>query len=265
MPLRLWAAIASAVGLRPTHVNKIVCRSRRSQLHVLAAPQDADVGALLQQRTLLRQRKAFAEADALLDRAKQFGAIVRDHANGTSTYTLRRRATDAPSVLSLAKAARDYAVRGDLSDSDVAEYVAARAEEAREALAEPDAAPGRQASDAAFAFAEIYSDPPLMDDLGFTGEFADDKLCPQHSGKYCTSNVRSAAIGRAVYGANASLVEAAMTGPGSVDDMTAQPFRAPGTAFRTSYLVSARTSAGCTGCTRAHKKKLLAFLSCRAD
>ena len=157
MPQRFWAAIlATAVGLVPTHVNKIVCRSRRLQLPVhqpIAAPQDEDVAALLQQRTLLRQQKAFAEADELLDRAKQFGAIVRDHANGTSTYTLRRRAVDAPSVLSLAKAARDYAVRGDLSDSDVAEYVAARAEEAREALAEPDAAPGRQASDAAFAFA----------------------------------------------------------------------------------------------------------------
>ena len=48
---------------------------------------------------------------------------------------------------------QDQAIRGDLSDSDVAEYVTARAEEAREALAEPDAAPGRQASDAAFAFA----------------------------------------------------------------------------------------------------------------
>ncbi len=98
MPLRFWAAIvATAVGLRPTRVKKIVCRSRRSQLHVLvAAPQDEDVAALLQQRTLLRQQKAFAEADELLDRAKQYGAIVRDHANGTSTYTLRRRATDAP-------------------------------------------------------------------------------------------------------------------------------------------------------------------------
>ena len=110
MPRRFWAAIlATAVGLRPIHVNKIVCRSLRSQLHVLAAPQDEDVTALLQRRTLLRQQKAFAEADELLDRAKQAGAIVRDHANGTSTYTLRRRATDAPSVLSLAKAARDYA------------------------------------------------------------------------------------------------------------------------------------------------------------
>ena len=80
--------------------------------------QNIDIKALLQQRTLLRQQKAFAEADELLDRAKQFGAIVRDHANGTSTYTLRRRAVDAPSVLSLAKAARDHAARGDLSDGD---------------------------------------------------------------------------------------------------------------------------------------------------
>ena len=109
MPLRFWAAIvATAVGLRPTHVNKIVCRSRRSQLHVLAAPQDEDVAALIQRRTLLRQQKAFDEADELLDRAKQYGAIVRDHANGTSTYTLRRRATDAPSVLDLAKACLLY-------------------------------------------------------------------------------------------------------------------------------------------------------------
>ena len=128
-------------------------RSRRSQLHVPTAPQDIDVAALLQQRTLLRQQKAFAEADELLDRAKQFGAIVSDHANGTTTYTLRRRAVDAPSVLSLAKAARDHAARGDLSDGVVAAFVADRAREAREALAEPDAAPGRQASDAAFAFA----------------------------------------------------------------------------------------------------------------
>ena len=89
MPQRFWAAIlATAVGLQPTHVNKIVCRSQRSQLHVLAAPQDEDVAALLQQRTLLRQQKNYDEADALLDRAKQYGAIVRDHANGTSTYTL---------------------------------------------------------------------------------------------------------------------------------------------------------------------------------
>ena len=64
----------------------------------------------------------------MLDRAKQAGAIVRDHANGTTTYTLRRRAADAPSVLGLAKASRDYAVQGDLSDSDVATFVADRAE-----------------------------------------------------------------------------------------------------------------------------------------
>ena len=36
--------------------------------------------------------------------------------------------------------------------------------------------------DAQASFAEIYSDPPLMDDLDMDGEFADDKLCPQHSG-----------------------------------------------------------------------------------
>ena len=113
-----------ATALRPTRVQNIAPK-----------PLNEDVAALLQQRTLLRQQKAFAEADELLDRAKQYGAIVRDHANGTSTYTLRRRAVDAPSVLDLAKAARDYAGRGDLSDSDVAEYVVARAEEAREALA----------------------------------------------------------------------------------------------------------------------------------
>lgn len=120
----------------------------------IAAPQDEDVAALLQRRTLLRQQKAFAEADALLDQAKQSGAVVRDHANGTSTYTLPRRATDAPSVLSLAKAARDYACRSDLSDGVVAEFVAARAKEALQTLSE-DArgAPGRQASDAAWAFA----------------------------------------------------------------------------------------------------------------
>lgn len=91
----------------------------------------------------------------------------------------------------------------------------------------------------AAAFAEIYSDPPLMDELGFTGEFADDKLCSQHSAKYCLPNVRSAAIGRAIYTANASMIEAAMVGPGSVDDLAAQPFRAPGATFRASYLVSA--------------------------
>ena len=60
MPQRFWAAIlATAVGLRPTRVNKIVCRS--------VAPQHEDVAALLQKRTLLRQQKAFAEADELLD------------------------------------------------------------------------------------------------------------------------------------------------------------------------------------------------------
>jgi hypothetical protein len=108
--------------------------------------------------------------------------------------------------------------------------------------------------DTAFAFAEIYSDPPLMDDLGFAGEFADDKLCPRHSGKYCVANVRSAAIGRAVYGGNASMIEGAMVGPGSVDDLSAQPFRAPGTAFRASYLVSTRA---CTCHTRAHVARAL--------
>ena len=54
------------------------------------------------------------------------------------------------------------------------------------------------------------------------GEFADDKLCPRHSGKYCKENARSSAIGQAVLTANASLIEAAMAGPGSVDDMAAQ-------------------------------------------
>ena len=68
------------------------------------------------------------------------------------------------------------------------------------------------------------------------GEFADDKICPQHSGKYCAPNVRSSAIGQAILTANASLIEAAMVGPGSVDDMAAQVFRAPGSTFRASYL-----------------------------
>jgi hypothetical protein len=88
----------------------------------------------------------------------------------------------------------------------------------------------------AAAFAEIYSDPPLMNDLGFDGEFADDKICPQHSAKYCKPNVRSSAIGQGILTANASLIETAMAGPGAVDDMAAQVFRAPGTPFRTSYL-----------------------------
>ena len=74
----------------------------------------------------------------------------------------------------------------------------------------------------AAAFAEIYSDPPLMSDLGFDGEFADDKLCPQHSGKYCPPNVRSSAIGQGILTANASLIETSMRGPGSVDDLAAQ-------------------------------------------
>lgn len=86
------------------------------------------------------------------------------------------------------------------------------------------------------SFAEIYSDPPLMDDLDMDGEFADDKLCPQHSGKYCPPNVRSSAIGQAILTSNASLLETAMTGPGSVDDMAAQVFRTPGVPFRASYL-----------------------------
>lgn len=88
----------------------------------------------------------------------------------------------------------------------------------------------------AAAFAEIYSDPPLTRDLGFDGEFADDKLCPRHSGKYCLPNVRSSAIGQAVLTANASLLESAMHGPGAVDDLAAQVYRAPGTPFRASYL-----------------------------
>ena len=88
----------------------------------------------------------------------------------------------------------------------------------------------------AASFAEIYSDPPLMDDLGMDGEFADDKLCPRHSAKYCPPNVRSSAIGQAVFTSNASLIEDAMEGPGSVDDMAAQVFRAPSTPFRVSYL-----------------------------
>ncbi len=88
----------------------------------------------------------------------------------------------------------------------------------------------------AASFAEIYSDPPLMDDLDMDGEFADDKLCPQHSGKYCPPNVRSSAIGQAVLTSNASLFEMAMTGPGSVDDVAAQVFRTPGGRFRASYL-----------------------------
>ena len=88
----------------------------------------------------------------------------------------------------------------------------------------------------AAAFAEIYSDPPLMDDFGFDGEFADDKICPQHSGKYCSMNPRTAAIGQGLLSANSSLIETAMVGPGSVDDLAAQIFRAPGLPFRTSYL-----------------------------
>ena len=51
-----------------------------------------------------------------------------------------------------------------------------------------------------------------MDDFGMDGEFADDKICPQHSGKYCPPNVRSSAIGQAILTANASLIETAMTG-----------------------------------------------------
>lgn len=54
------------------------------------------------------------------------------------------------------------------------------------------------------------------------GEFADDKICPQHSGKSCAMNPRASAIGQGVGTANASLIETAMTGPGSVDDMAAQ-------------------------------------------
>jgi hypothetical protein len=88
----------------------------------------------------------------------------------------------------------------------------------------------------AAAFAEIYSDPPLMIDFGFDGEFADDKICPQHSGKYCSMNPRSSAIGQGILAANASLIETTAAGPGSVDDLSAQMFRAKGAAFRTSYL-----------------------------
>lgn len=64
----------------------------------------------------------------------------------------------------------------------------------------------------AASFAEIYSDPPLLNGFGMDGEFADDKICPQHSGKYCPPNVRSSAIGQAILTANASLIETAMTG-----------------------------------------------------
>ena len=88
----------------------------------------------------------------------------------------------------------------------------------------------------AAAFAEIYSDPPLMNGFGFDGEFADDKVCPQHSAKYCPPNTRSSAVGQGILSANASLIETGMTGPGSVDDLSAQVFRAPGVPSRTPYL-----------------------------
>ena len=88
----------------------------------------------------------------------------------------------------------------------------------------------------AFAFAEIYSDPPLMDAFGFDGEFADGKICPQHSGKYCPPHPRATAIGQGILSANVSLVETAMTGPGSVDDSAAQVFRAPGLPSHSSNL-----------------------------
>ena len=136
----------------------------------------------------------------------------------------------------------------------------------------------------AAAFAEIYSDPPLADAFGFDGEFADDKICPQHSGKYvlrgntyvikvhqfttavwpikrrhvlqrthypfvyfmtvgfgeccryCKPNPRSSAIGQGILSANATMIETATAGPGSVDDLAAHIFREQGVAFRTSYL-----------------------------
>ena len=103
-------------------------------------------------------------------------------------------------MLSLAKAARDYAVRGDLSDGDVAAFVADRAREAREALAEPDAAPGRQASDAAFAFALAgCRDNALFEVTART----DTRATGRSGGRSTTSRPRSASAPAALRGRDA--------------------------------------------------------------
>eukprot|EP01052_Picozoa_sp_SAG31_P052914 SAG31_NODE_13304_length_878_cov_1.410783_1_plen_120_part_10 len=85
------------------------------------------------------------------------------------------------------------------------------------------------------AFAEIYSDPPLAKTYGFDGEYADNKLCPTHSARSCPRSPRSAAIAKGILTGNATLVESAMHGPGSVDDMTARLFRATSVQFISSY------------------------------
>ena len=59
---------------------------------------------------------------------------------------------------------------------------------------------------------------------------------PSHSGSHCSPNPRTSAIGEGILTTNASLIETAMVGPGSVDDTAAQVFRAPGLPFRSSYL-----------------------------
>ena len=86
------------------------------------------------------------------------------------------------------------------------------------------------------AFAEIYNDPPLVDAFGFDGGLGDSKLCRTHSAKTCPASPRASAIGMGITTGNASLIESAMSGPGSVDDMAAQIFRAPDYAYRATYM-----------------------------
>jgi hypothetical protein len=97
------------------------------------------------------------------------------------------------------------------------------------------------------AFAEVYSDPALLHEFGFDGGQGDGKICPTHSAKTCPPQPRVAAIGRGISGANSSLIESAMSGPGSVDDMTAQPFHAPGAPYRAAYMYPAVTASWLPG------------------
>ena len=97
------------------------------------------------------------------------------------------------------------------------------------------------------AFAEVYNDPPLLEAFGFDGGLGDSKLCASHSAKTCPASPRAGAIGAGVTTGNATLVHTTMTGPGSVDDMAAHQFRAPGTVHRSAKMTPDATASWLPG------------------
>ena len=97
----------------------------------------------------------------------------------------------------------------------------------------------------AAACAEVYVDPPLLEDFGFDGGLGDSKMGPTHSAKTCPSSPRAEAIGRGIETENALAIEWAMSGPGSVDDMNAQPYQ--GRPFRAAYMAPAVTASWLPG------------------